>query len=108
MVQLKRKTRRSPPRVAAAAEVAGEMRHVDYEALAQFRFQIRSFLAFSEAAARRKGLTPQQHQALLCIKGFVRPGPATVSDIARFLLVRHHSAVELMNRLAKLELVVRT
>jgi DNA-binding MarR family transcriptional regulator len=83
------------------------IRDVDYKTLAQFRYQIRSFLAFSEAAARRQGLTPQQHQALLGIKGFVRPGPATVSDVARFLLIRHHSAVELMDRLAKLGLICR-
>lgn len=83
------------------------MRDADYEALAQFRFQVRSFLAFSEAAAQRQGLTPQQHQALLGIKGFVRPGPATVGDVARFLLIRHHSAVELINRMAKLGLINR-
>jgi DNA-binding MarR family transcriptional regulator len=79
----------------------------DYAALAQFRYQIRSFLAFSEAAAAQQGLTPTQHQALLGIKGFVRPGPANVGDVARFLQVRHHSAGELINRLAKLGLVSR-
>jgi DNA-binding MarR family transcriptional regulator len=83
------------------------MREADYAALAQFRYQIRSFLAFSEAAAHLQGLTPQQHQALLGIKGFVRPGPATVGDVARFLLIRHHSAGELINRMAKLGLVGR-
>jgi DNA-binding MarR family transcriptional regulator len=107
MAQSKRKTPRSASASTAAQARRGTMRDVDYEALAQFRYQIRSFLAFSEAAAQRLGLTPQQHQALLGIKGFVRPGPATVSDIARFLLIRHHSAVELMNRLAKLELIYR-
>jgi DNA-binding MarR family transcriptional regulator len=83
------------------------MRDADYAALAQFRYQIRSFLAFSEVAAAQQGLTPTQHQALLGIKGFVRPGPATVGDVARFLLIRHHSAVELIDRLAKLGLVSR-
>jgi DNA-binding MarR family transcriptional regulator len=83
------------------------MREADYAALAQFRYQIRSFLTFSEAAAHLQGLTPQQHQALLGIKGFVRPGPATVGDVARFLLIRHHSAGELINRMAKLGLVGR-
>lgn len=81
------------------------MREADYAALAQFRYQIRSFLAFSEAAAQDQGLTPQQHQALLGIKGFVHPQPATVGDIARFLLIRHHSAVELLNRMAKVGLI---
>ncbi|WP_271589709.1 MarR family winged helix-turn-helix transcriptional regulator [Bradyrhizobium sp. CCBAU 53415] len=105
MVQAK-KAQRS--RVARSGRRgAGAMRESDYAALAQFRYQIRSFLAFSEAAAAEQGLTPTQHQALLGIKGFVRPGPATVGDVARFLLIRHHSAVELIDRLAKLGLVSR-
>lgn len=83
------------------------MRESDYAALAMFRFQIRSFPAFSETAAARQGLTPTQHQALLGIKGFGPAGPATIGDVARFLLIRHHSAVELIDRLAKLGLVSR-
>jgi len=101
MVQSKRKASSRPP---AGRKV---MRDADYEALAQFRYQVRSFLAFSEAAAQRQGLTPQQHQALLGIKGFVRPGPATVGDVAQFLLIRHHSAVELINRMTRLGLIRR-
>ncbi|WP_249159617.1 MarR family winged helix-turn-helix transcriptional regulator [Bradyrhizobium tropiciagri] len=85
----------------------GAAGYVDYEALARFRYQLRTFLAFSEEAAKQAGLTPQQHQALLGIKGFVQPGPATVGDIARFLLIRHHSAVELVNRMVKLGLIGR-
>jgi DNA-binding MarR family transcriptional regulator len=80
---------------------------IDYKALAKFRYQLRVFLAFSEVAAQRQGLTPRQHQALLGIKGFVRPGPAAISDVARFLLIRHHSAVELISRIEKLGLVRR-
>jgi DNA-binding MarR family transcriptional regulator len=80
---------------------------VDYKALAQFRYQLRVFLAFSEAAAQQQGLTPQQHQALLGLKGFVHPGPASIGDVARFLLIRHHSAVELVNRIEKLGLIRR-
>ena len=49
------------------------MREADYAALAQFRYQLRTFLAFSEAAAQSAGLTPQQHQALLAIKGLAAP-----------------------------------
>ncbi|MGY3471515.1 DNA-binding MarR family transcriptional regulator [Bradyrhizobium sp. LM6.11] len=99
MAPSKRQTTRS---ARAVPTKGGAMREADYAALAQFRYQIRSFLAFSEAAAHLQGLTPQQHQALLGIKGFVRPGPATVGDVARFLLIRHHSAGELINRMAKL------
>ena len=104
MVQSKRTVRKVSSRPRAGRKV---MRDADYEALAQFRYQVRSFLAFSEAAAQRQGLTPQQHQALLGIKGFVRAGPATIGDVARFLLIRHHSAVELINRMTRLGLIKR-
>ncbi len=83
------------------------MRDSDYEALAQFRYQVRTFLAFSEAAARRAGLTPQQHQALLAIKGFAGKENVSIGEVARFLLIRHHTAVELMNRMARLGLISR-
>ncbi|WP_027524050.1 helix-turn-helix domain-containing protein [Bradyrhizobium sp. Ec3.3] len=100
MVQPKKTT--TPARPEGAA-----MREADYQALAQFRYQVRTFLAFSEAAARRAGLAPQQHQALLAIKGAAGPEDATIGDVARFLLIRHHTAVELMNRMAKLKLITR-
>ena len=83
------------------------MREADYAALAQFRYQLRTFLAFSEAAAQRAGLTAQQHQALLAIKGLAVSDGASVGDIARFLLIRHHTAVELVDRMAKLKLIGR-
>lgn len=65
------------------------------------------FLAFSETAAQRAGLTPQQYQALLAIKGFSNPHPISVGDLARFLLIRHHTAVELMDRMTKSGLLSR-
>jgi DNA-binding MarR family transcriptional regulator len=80
---------------------------VDYPALARFRYQLRLFLASREADARKAGLTPRQHQALLAIKGFSGPAPASIGDIARFLLIRHHTAVELINRMVKLGLLSR-
>jgi DNA-binding MarR family transcriptional regulator len=80
---------------------------VDYRMLAEFRYQLRKFLAFSEAAARNAKLTPQQHQALLAIKGFSRPAAISVGDLARLLFIRHHTAVELMDRMAKLGLLSR-
>lgn len=107
MVQSRR--RRQPPTRSSATKVKrnGKALAVDYKALAQFRYQLRVFLAFSETAAERQGLTSQQHQALLSIKGFVDPGPATVGDVARFLLIRHHSAVELIKRMEKGGLIKR-
>ncbi|MGT2435263.1 MarR family winged helix-turn-helix transcriptional regulator [Bradyrhizobium betae] len=106
MVQAK-KTQPAKKTPAPRRPARSTMRESDYTALAQFRFQIRSFLAFSQAAAAQQGLTPTQHQALLGIKGFVGAGPVNVGDVARFLLIRHHSAVELIDRLAKLRLVNR-
>lgn len=72
----------------------------EYESLAAFRFALRQFLRFSEEAAQTANLTPQQHQALLAIKGF--PGRETVNihELAERLHLRHHSAVELVDRLA--------
>jgi DNA-binding MarR family transcriptional regulator len=104
MTQSKRKTTRPS---SAAPLKGGAMREADYAALAQFRYQLRTFLAFSEAAAQSAGLTPQQHQALLAIKGLAAPDGASVGDIARFLLIRHHTAVELVDRMAKLKLIGR-
>ncbi|UPJ45788.1 winged helix-turn-helix transcriptional regulator [Bradyrhizobium sp. 40] len=104
MAPSKRKTTR-PAR--AVPTKSGAMREADYAALAQFRYQLRTFLAFSEAAAQSAGLTPQQHQALLAIKGLAAPDGASVGDIARFLLIRHHTAVELVDRMAKLKLIGR-
>jgi len=80
---------------------------VDYEALARFRYQLRRFLSFSEAAANKAGLTPQQHQALLAIKGFSSAEPISVGELAQFLLIRHHTAVELMDRMTRLGLLKR-
>src|SRR4051812_17609287 len=86
----------------------GRSHAVDYGALAEFRYQLRKFLAFSEDAAGRAGLTPQQYQALLAIKGFSTPAPVSVGDLARYLLVKHHSAVELVDRMTRLGLLGRT
>src|SRR5262245_41714946 len=79
----------------------------NYEALADFRYAIRAFLAFSAAAAVKVGLSPQQHQALLAIKGSRDRSSLSIQEIAARLMVRHHSTVELINRLQKLGLVKR-
>jgi DNA-binding MarR family transcriptional regulator len=70
----------------------------DFEALAQFRFGIRRYLRFSEETVRRDGLTPQQYQLMLALKGFPGRDWATVREIADRLQLRHHSVVELINR----------
>lgn len=84
-----------------------KLSQLQYENLAAFRYALRQFLRFSEDAAKRAGLTPQQHQALLAIKGFPRRDEVTVSELAERLQLRHHSTVELLDRLAKLKLVAR-
>ena len=70
----------------------------DFEALARFRFGIRRYLRFSEETVRRHGLTPQQYQLLLALKGFPGREWATVRELADRLQLRHHSVVELVNR----------
>jgi DNA-binding MarR family transcriptional regulator len=72
----------------------------DYELLAEFRHLVRLFLAFSEAAARRAGLTARQHQALLAIKGYPGRERLSVGELAERLGLRHHSVVGLLDRLA--------
>jgi DNA-binding MarR family transcriptional regulator len=79
----------------------------NYEALAEFRYALRKFLAFSEDAASQAGVTPQQHQALLSIKGAPRADWLSIGQIAERLLIRHHTAVELVDRLVSLGLVAR-
>ena len=71
-----------------------------YEALADFRYALRQFFAFSEQAAVAAGLSPQQYQALLAIKG-AGASELSIQEIAARLMIRHHSAVELVNRLAR-------
>ena len=71
----------------------------DYRGLAEFRYQLRHFLQFSEVQAREHGIEPQQHQALLALKGLPAGTPPTVSELAKRLVLRHHTTVELINRL---------
>ena len=78
-----------------------KVRNVGYRALADFRYEIRRFLNFSERAARAAGIEPQQHQALLAIKGLPPACKATVGVLAEQMQIRHHSAGELSSRLAR-------
>lgn len=80
---------------------------IEYWALAEFRYQLRNFLSFSEQAARAAGLEPQQHQLLLTLKGSEAQGKVTVGDLAERLKIQHHSAVELINRMVERDLVQR-
>jgi len=85
-----------------------QLSKAQYETLAAFRYALRQFLHFSEEAAQSAGITPQQHQGLLAIKGFPKRDSVTVSELAERLQLRHHSAVGLIDRLVEEKLVLRT
>ncbi|WP_158926837.1 MarR family winged helix-turn-helix transcriptional regulator [Acidisphaera sp. S103] len=80
----------------------------DYRMLSDFRYVIRHFLKFSQDAAQDHGLTTRQHQALLAIKGFPGDNPPTIGELAERLAIQHHSTVELVDRLAEAQLILRT
>ena len=71
----------------------------DYQALAEFRYQIRKFLRFSEHAVRAAGMEPGQYQLMLAIKGIPQEVRPRIRELADRMHIRHHSAVELVNRL---------
>jgi len=89
-----------------AARIQPE-RTVDYQTLAALRYQIRRFLRTREVAARAAGVEPQHYLLLLQIKGLEGGQPATVGALAERLQLRHHTVVELVDRLATKGLVVR-
>jgi DNA-binding MarR family transcriptional regulator len=87
--------------------VVPELGDRDYAALASFRRSLRVFLAFSADAAREAGLTAQQHQAILAIRGLAPAGEVTINDLADQLLLKPQTAVELVDRLEEAGLVQR-
>ncbi len=89
------------------AERPRPVSQAEYELLAGFRYGLRRFLRFSEEAAHAAGITPQQQQALLAVKGFPGPDPITMGELAERLQVRPHSAVGLVDRLLGQGLLVR-
>lgn len=91
----------------AAARAGRGLAKEDFERLAEFRYLLRRFLAFSEKAAVDAGLTAQHHQALLAIKGFSGGETITTGELAERLGIRHHSAVGLIDRLVAKSLVKR-
>lgn len=79
-----------------------------YAAIAAFRYELRRFLAFSEAAALAEGLPAQQHQALLVIAGCDADDPASVGRLADRLMIAPHTAAELAGRMVEAGLLVKT
>ena len=95
------------PRLAAYRVVVPELSSRDFENLLAFRNGLRRFLRWSESRAREVGMTPAQHQLLVAVKGHPGGECPTISDLAGYLLLRHHSVVELVDRAAAAGLVTR-
>jgi len=79
----------------------------DYARLAAFRYALRKFLRFSEEAAAEVGITGQHYQAMLILRACPDGERVTIADLARQLLIKHNSAVELVDRLVDEDLVAR-
>jgi DNA-binding MarR family transcriptional regulator len=84
-----------------------ELTDQDFERLLAFRLGLRRFLHWSEEQAEEVGLTPAQHQLLLVIRGSNETHGPTIGSIGDSLLLRHHSAVELIDRAEHAGLVER-
>jgi DNA-binding MarR family transcriptional regulator len=79
----------------------------EYGSLAQTRRLLRRYQAFSERAAQAAGLEPRQYQVLLMLRGLAPDAQASISELADWLQIRHHSAVGLIDRMANRALVKR-
>lgn len=97
--------------MVGAPQPAGDSAHTlddaDYAALAEWRHQLRRFTHWSEQQAHDRGLTPAQHQLLLAVRTAPDPRGPTIGDVADRLLLRHHSAVGLVDRAERAGLVHR-
>jgi DNA-binding MarR family transcriptional regulator len=80
----------------------------DYRSLAELRYQIRRFVRFSEDISRAGGLEPHQYQLLLAVKGLPTGVRPIISELAERLQIKHHSTVELINRLSERGLMERS
>src|SRR3981081_3472038 len=87
--------------------MAKSMSLAEFRALAEFRHQIRQFLNGSELAARAAGLEPQQYLFLLAVRGLPAGHTATIRELAERMQLRHHSTVEMVNRLERQQLLLR-
>ena len=83
------------------------MTSAEFRALSEFRYQIRIFLTGSEEAARKAGLEPQQYLLLLALRGLPLGSKASIGNLAERMQLRHHSVVELADRLERRSLLRR-
>jgi len=91
----------------ADVRARSQLTRADFEHLLAFRSSLRRFQRWSEDQARAAGLTHVQHQLLVAVKGHPGAAPPTVGDLADYLLLRHHSTVELVDRAERASLVRR-
>jgi DNA-binding MarR family transcriptional regulator len=89
------------------AERRHRLRTGDYAQLAAFRYALRQFLRFSELAAADAGLTGQHYQTMLVLRACPEGERLSINDLARQLLIKHNSAVGLVDRLAADGLIAR-
>jgi DNA-binding MarR family transcriptional regulator len=87
--------------------VDGSLSDEDYRRLAELRYGLRRFLAWSAEQAHQAGLTSTQHQLLLAIRASTNPRGPSVGEVADVLLIRHHSAVGLVDRAQEAGLITR-
>ena len=88
--------------------MTGTISDTEYRALAELRYRIRHFLQEGDAAAQRSNLEPQQYLMLLAIRGLPQGAVATINTLAERMALKHHSAVELIDRLESHGLVRRS
>ncbi len=91
----------------AGAQAPRPVTKREYETISAFRGELRRFLRFSEEAARRSGLSPQQHQLMLTVQGMPGREFATIKELAQHLQLRHHTVVGLVDRMEAAGLVAR-
>lgn len=89
---------RSARRHASAAVQAASLSVEQFQRIAEFRFQLRRFLHFSHIAAEGAGLRPQQYQLLQCVYGMPSEMDPIIANVAARMLLKHNSAVELVDR----------
>ena len=87
--------------------VQNDLSPEEYQALSEFRYQIRRFLRKSEDAAAQAGIEARQYQFLLALRGLIQQQRVTIGDLAERMQLRHHSVVGLINRLVERKLIER-
>lgn len=97
----------APSSTPSASAQTGQLTKAEYERLANLRYVLRRFARLTELEGRKVGLTPQQYQLLLAIKGFPGRDWVSITELAERLQIRHNAVIGLVNRAAQRNLVRR-